>query len=170
MSAARRTRKRKQSESEVPFAAGFRLPTLKQSRNAIGLSKIPKIYDPGPESAYFRRIPQPLSEDDWLARYNEEGQSFKNFLRTCPWILGRKVKYTRQKFISDGKNLKQRYPDGKIYLQPLGDFDQSCSNSCNPGIDDLTDYTERFYSLPVVVLPAVRLKLPTKKGNGVKLL
>lgn len=96
MSAARRTRKRKQSESEVPFAAGFRLPTLKQSRNAIGLSKIPKIYDPGPESAYFRRIPQPLSEDDWLAQYNEEGQSFKNFLRTCPWISGRKVKYTRQ--------------------------------------------------------------------------
>ncbi|CAH3136502.1 unnamed protein product, partial [Pocillopora meandrina] len=165
MSAARRTRKRKQSESEVSFAAGFRLPTLKQSRNAIGLSKIPKIYDPGPESAYFRRIPQPLSEDDWLAQYNEEGQSFKNFLRTCPWISGRKVKYTRQKFISDGKNLKQRYPDGKIYLQPLGDFDQSCSNSCNPGIDDLADYTERFYSLPVVVLPAVKLKLPTKKGD-----
>lgn len=80
------------------------------------------------------------------------------------------MKYTRQKFISDGKNLKQRYPDGKIYLQPLGDFDQSFSNSCNPGIDDLADYTERFYSLPVVVLPAVRLKLPTKKGNGVKLL
>ncbi|XP_022808636.1 uncharacterized protein LOC111345618 isoform X2 [Stylophora pistillata] len=165
MSAARRTRKRKHSESEVPFAAGFRLPTLKQSRDAIGLSKIPKMYDPGTESAHFKRIPQPISEDDWLAQYNEKGQSFKNFTRTCRWISCRKVKYTRQKFVSDGKNLKQRYPDGKIYLQPLGDFDQLCWDSSYPSIDDLADYTERFYSLPVVVLPAVKLKLPTKKGD-----
>ncbi|KAJ7376540.1 metallopeptidase [Desmophyllum pertusum] len=30
---------------------------------------------------------------------------------------------------------------------------------------NLADYTQRFYSLPVVVLPAVKLKLPTKKGG-----
>lgn len=165
---ARRTRKRKHSEPKVTFAAGFRLPTSKQSRNAIGLSTIPNIYESGPENAYFQRIPQPVSEDDWLAQYNEEGQSFKSFLRTCPWISGRKVKNTRQKFIPDGNNLKERYPDGKIYIQPLGDFDQSSSDSCNPGIDDLANYTERFYSLPVVVLPTVKLKLPTKKGIDVK--
>lgn len=160
----RRTRKRKIQDSGVSFAAGFRLPTPKQSRNAIGLSEIPTILEPGPENAHFQRIPQPDSVDDWLAQYNEEGQSFKSFLRSCPWISGRKVKYTKQNFIPEGKNLKDRYPDGKIYILPLGDFDQS-GTDCNPSIDDLADYTERFYSLPVVVLPAVKLKLPTKKGT-----
>lgn len=160
----RRTRKRKIQDSGVSFAAGFRLPTPKQSRNAIGLSTIPNILEPGPENAHFQRIPQPESIDDWLAQYNEEGQSFKSYLRTCPWISGRKVKYTKQTFNPEGKNLKDRYPDGKIYILPLGDFDQSGSD-CNPSIDDLADYTERFYSLPVVVLPAVKLKLPTKKGT-----
>ena len=160
----RRTRKRKPQDSGMSFAAGFRLPTLKQSKNAIGLSKIPKIFEPGPENAYFQRIPHPNSVDDWLAQYNEEGQTFKNFFRTCPWISGRKVKYTKQTFAPEGKNIKERYPDGKIYILPIGDFDESVSN-CNPCIDDLTDYTERFYSLPVVVLPTVKLKLPSKKGT-----
>lgn len=160
----RRTRKRKAQDSGVSFATGFRLPTLKQSRNAIGLSKIPKIFEPGPENAYFQRIPHPNSVDDWLAQYNEEGQSFKNFLRTCPWISGRKVKYTKQSFIPKGKNLKERYPDGKIYILPIGNFDQTVSD-CHPCIDDLADYTERFYSLSVVVLPTVKLKLPSKKGT-----
>ena len=160
----RRTRKRKPQDSEVSLAAGFRLPTLKQSRNAIGLSTIPKNFEPGPENAYFQRIPHPNSVDDWLAQYNEEGQTFKNFSRNCPWISGRKVKYTKQTFTPEGKNIKERYPDGKIYILPIGDFDQNVSD-CNPCIDDLTDYTERFYSLPVVVLPAVKLKLPSKKGT-----
>ena len=102
--------------------------------------------------------------DDWLAQYNEEGQTFKNFFRTCPWISGRKVKYTKQTFTPEGKNIKERYPEGKIYILPIGDFDQSGSD-CNPSIDDLKDYTERFYSLTVVVLPAVKLKLPSKKGT-----
>lgn len=160
----RRTRKRKPQNPGVSFAAGFRLPTLKQSRNAIGLSKIPKLFEPGPENAHFQRIPHPNSVDDWLAQYNEEGQTCKNFFRTCPWISGRKVKYTKQTFNPKGKNIKERYPDGKIYILPIGDFDQSVSD-CNPCIDDLTDYTERFYSLPVVVLPTVKLKLPSKKGT-----
>ena len=163
MAATRRgTRKRKSHDSGVSFAAGFHLPTLKQSRNAIGLSSIPNIFEPGPENAYFQRIPHPNSVDDWLAQYDEEGQTFKNFLRSCPWISGRKVKYTKQTFTPEGKNIKERYPDGKIYILPIGDFDQS---DCHPGIDDLTDYTERFYSLPVVVLPTVKLKLPSKKGT-----
>lgn len=159
----RRTRKRKIPGSGVLFAEGFHLPTPKRSKNAIGLSTIPNIYEPGPENVHFQRIPQSSSVDDWLAQYNEGGQSFKSFLRTCPWISGRRVKHTKQKFIPEGENLKQRYPEGKIYIQPLGDFDQSDSD-CNPCIDDLADYTRRFYSLPVVVLPAVKLKLPTKKG------
>ena len=161
--AGSRTRKRKIKDSGL-FAAGFRLPTPKQSRNAIGLSKIPNVFEPGPENAYFQRIPQPDSVDDWLAQYKEEGQSFKSYLRLCPWISGRKVKYTKQTFIPEGKNLRERYPDGKIYILPLGDFDQSDSDG-NPSIEDLADYTRRFYSLPVIVLPAVKLKFPAKKGN-----
>ena len=161
----RRTKKRKPQDSGVYFAAGFRLPTMKQSRNAIGLSTIPNIFEPGPENAYFQRILHPNSVDDWLAQYNEEGQTFKSFSRTCPWISGRKVKYTKQTFTPEGKNIKERYPDGKIYILPIGDFDQSVSD-WQPSIADLTDYTERFYSLPVVVLPSVKLELPSKKGTG----
>ena len=161
---ARRTRKRQFQDTGISFAAGFHLPTPKQSRNAIALSPIPKTFEPGPENAHFQEIPQPNCEDDWLAQYDEEGQSFKSFLRTCPWISGRKVKYTKQTFIPDGNSLKERYPDGKIYIQPLGDFDQT-SRDCCPSIEDLADYTECFYALPVVVLPEVKIKLPEKEGE-----
>lgn len=161
---ARRKGKRKLQDIGISFASGFQLPTPKQRRTAIGVSAIPNSLDPGPENIYFQEIPQPSCEDDWLAQYNEEGQSFKSFLRTCPWISGRKVKYIKQKFIPEGKNLKERYPDGKIYVQPLGDLDQNSSDCC-PSIYDLADYTERFYALPVVVLPVVRIKIPKKEGK-----
>ena len=155
-----KSRKRKLKDVEVPFAVGFHPPTPKQSINAIGISPLPIHFEPGPENAFFQMISQPCSIDDWLAQYKEEGQSYKNFLRICPWISGRKVKYMKQKFVSDGKNIKERYPDGKIYLQPLGEFDSDSS----PSVDDLRSYAKRFYSLSVVILPPVKLKLPTKKG------
>lgn len=161
---ARRTRKRKLQETGVSFAPGFHLPTSKQSRDAIGLSLMTKNFEPGPVNVHFQEIPQPSCEDDWLAQYNEEGQSFKSFMRTCPWISGRKVKQTKQRFIPEGNNLKERYPDGKIYIQPLGDFDQSDSDCC-PAMVDLAEYTACFYVLPVVVLPAVKLKIPKKEGK-----
>ena len=156
--------KRKLQDTGISFAPGFKLPTPKQRRTAIGVSPIPNILEPGPENIYFKEIPQPSCQDDWLAQYNEEGQSFKRFLRTCPWISGRKVKYIKQTFIPEGKNLKERYPDGKIYIQPLGDFGQN-SSVCTPSIDDLAEYTERFYALPVVVLPVVKIKIPKKEGK-----
>ena len=162
---ARKTsRKRKRQRTEISFAPGFHLPTPKQSRNAVGLSSIPKLFEPGPENVYFTKVPHPTCQDDWLAQYNEEGQSFKNFVRTCPWISGRKVKFVRQNFIPEGRNLKERYPNGKIYIQPLGDFNQS-SSDCSPCIDDLADFTQRFYGLPVVILPVVSIKLPESKGK-----
>lgn len=161
----RKRRKIEDNETGVPFACGFHRPTPKQSRKAIGVFPIPTILEPGPENLHFREIPSPKCEDDWLAQYNEEGQSFKYFLKTNPWISGRRVKYTKQTFIPDGKNLKERYPDGKIYVQPLGDFDDGNNSDCSPCIHDLADYTERFYALPVVVLPEMKLKIPTKKGK-----
>lgn len=165
--AARKRKRRKIEDNEtgVLFACGFHRPTPKQSRKAIGVFPIPTILEPGPENLHFREIPSPKCEDDWLAQYNEEGQSFKYFLKTNPWISGRRVKYTKQTFIPDGKNLKERYPDGKIYVQPLGDFDDGNNSDCSPCIHDLADYTERFYALPVVVLPEMKLKIPTKKGK-----
>lgn len=165
--AARRRKRRKIEDNEtgVPFACGFHRPTPKQSRKAIGLFPIPTNFEPGPESLHFREIPSPKCKDDWLAQYKEEGQSFKCFLKTNPWISGRRVKHTKQKFIPDGKDLKERYPDGKIYVQPLGDFYHSSNSDCSPCLSDLADYTERFYALPVVVLPEMKLKIPKKKGN-----
>ena len=74
------------------------------------------------------------------------------------------MKYIKQKFIPEGKNLQERCPDGKIYIQPLGDFDQN-SSDCGPSIYDLADYTERFYALPVVVLPVVNIKIPKREGK-----
>lgn len=106
----RRTRKRKSHDSGVSFAAGFHLPTLKQSRNAIGLSIIPNIFEPGPENAYFQRIPNPNSVDDWLAQYDEEGQTFKNFLRTCPW---KESKIHQKNFYSWGEEYKREIPRWK---------------------------------------------------------
>lgn len=63
----------------------------------------------------------------------------------------------------EGKNIKERYLDGKIYILFIGDFDESVLN-CNFCIDDLMDYIEWFYLLFVVVLLIVKFKLFLKKG------
>ena len=153
--------KRKNTKDSIHFAKGFRLPTPKQSLSAVGATDLPNYLKTGSKNEHFGSIPHPTCENDWLAMYNETGQTFKSFIRTCPWLLERKVKYIKQRFVSAGRNMREKYPDGKIYIQPLGEF----SDVSSPCIEDLAHYAECFYSIPVVVLPTVKLDLPTQKGT-----
>ena len=54
-------------------------------------------------------------------------------------------------FNPNGKNLPEKYPQGKIYLQPLGEFD----GKTTPNFADLVEYSQAFYSLPVEMLSPV---------------
>lgn len=164
-SRSRKQRKRKHSETSIPFASGFRRPTEKQSERAAGLTESEKAlreYQISEENIFFQPIPSPTSIDDWLAQYPEEGQNFKSFLSTCPWLSSRKSSDYKAKFNPEGKTIQEKYPDGKIFLQPLGDFDSS-----SPNIEELAKYAEDFYDIPVVVLPKVCLELPKEKGMGI---
>lgn len=154
----RKRQKKKKASSSINFADKFRLPTPKQSQNAVGSSELPNYLKP---SDQFQPVPKPTCEIDWLAMYSETGQTFNSFLKTCPWLSGRKIKYAKQRFVPTGINVTEKYPDGLIYIQPLGDFGSVSS----PSIEDLSRYAESFFSLPVAVLPSVNLTLPTYKGN-----
>ncbi|KAK3592952.1 hypothetical protein CHS0354_036811 [Potamilus streckersoni] len=150
--------RQKEELSFVPFATGFKPPTRCQSRLAIGCEPMMKDFDPGAECShgfeYFKTIPRPTDIDDWLAQYNEEGQTYKQFLNECPWLSSRKRKYMSQTFVFSGKTLPQKYPDGKVYIVPLGEF-----QSEDPKFfDHLIEYTSIFLGLPVVPLPVIQLR------------
>ncbi|XP_032234651.1 uncharacterized protein LOC5509827 isoform X2 [Nematostella vectensis] len=97
-----------------------------------------------------------------MAQYNEEGQTFKSFLSTCPWLSTKKKHLIKEDFHPEGNCIKDRYPEGKIYILPLGDFDRM-----SPDIHVLARYAQLFYDLPVVVLPKVDLKIPEEKDGPV---
>lgn len=147
------------------YATGFKPPTPKKIRNAIGFNTldIPKEFDPGEatddDQQFFKPIPAPADIDDWLAQYNEEGQTYKQFLEECPWLSSRKRKYMSQTFASSGKTIKQKYPDGKIYIIPVGDFDQKGTQFYS----SLLEYTSKFLCLPVVSLPEVKIEIDEGK-------
>ncbi|KAL3866504.1 hypothetical protein ACJMK2_043797 [Sinanodonta woodiana] len=148
----------RQKESNfVPFATGFKPPTRCQSRLAIGCEPMIKDFDPGAECShgfkYFKTISHPTDIDDWLAQYNEEGQTYKQFLNECPWLSSRKRKYMSQTFVFSGKTLPQKYPDGKVYIVPLGEFQREDPKLFN----HLIEYTSIFLCLPVVPLPVIQL-------------
>ena len=142
----------KQSESSIPFAVGFRRPTSEDCIKATGFTGTPpQEYQVGDD--FFCPIPAPTSIDDWLAQYKETGQSYQCFFRENPWFSQRKRKFIRQTFIGKGKDIREKYPDGKIYLLPLGDF----SDDISPSFDRLVEYSSKFFNIPVVTLPTVQL-------------
>lgn len=146
----------------VPYARGFRPPSAKRRCGAArrgreeGEGRLGREYEP---STHFAPVPAPSSVDDWLAQYNEEGQTYTQFLKENPWLSSRKVKYCQMTFRPDGKTLLERYPEGKIYLLPLGDEGDNEA----PDFAHLADYTSRFFELPVEVLPAVELSVNIHK-------
>ena len=146
-------RGRRPKQVVVPYARGFRPPTEKKCLQAVGNTEEEKALLPGDN--FFSPIPPPSSIDDWLAQYNEEGQTYAQFLTQCPWLSTRKWKYAKAEFNPRGKSLPEKYPGSKIYLQPLGNFDGLSA----PKFDDLAEYARLFFCLPVEVLPGVTIEV-----------
>lgn len=173
-----KTKKKKQPIS-VPYVKGYKPPTAEQSLAAITYppvtspTRLPAHLRPTSES--YQLINPPLSRDDWLAQYSEEGQSYHQFIQECPWMSKRKWKQLRQDFNSKGTTIQERYPQGVIYLLKLGNFsnsDYSSSSSSKnggpltavqPNFDALFEYVKIFYNLPVQVLEGIEL---VKKEGG----
>ncbi|KAH3836269.1 archaemetzincin-2-like [Dreissena polymorpha] len=139
-------------DQHIPWAEGFKLPSEKQCVDAIGFpGEIPKEFSP--EKDVFHPIPKPSNIDDWLAQYNEGGQTYKQFMSECPWLSTRKRKYMSNTFISGGRTMRDKYPGGKIYVVPVGDF------SDNSLFHNLLKYTEDFLGLPVLPLAKIEIEL-----------
>ena len=163
-------RRSKEEVAPVPYARGFKPPTVKQSEDAIMTKR--KTSTPAvlpthlqPTGGHFGAIRPPLCQDDWLAQYNEEGQDYSQFIHECPWMSSRKWKIGGgQRFNSKGLNIKEKYPDGKIYLLQLGDFDKE--ERIYPSFQELLKYVEIFYDLPVNEMKGVELQ---KDGDDYKI-
>ena len=141
----------KRRESAVPYAKGYRPPTEKKRLAALGkISAGAREFQSG--DGFFSPLPAPTSVDDWLAQYNEEGQTYPQFISQCPWLSKRK--YYKGPFEPSGRNIREKYPGTKIYLQPLGNFDGEDA----PNFEDLAEYARLFFCLPVEVLPPVTVE------------
>ena len=141
----------------VPYVTGFHPPSHREAILACGDTNSKKDYNP---YTSFKPVPKCNSENDWLAQYCEEGQSFPEFIQTCPWLSKRKCKGVRQEFVSSGTTLQAKYPDGAIYLVPLGDFNTESS----PDFHSLVEYVKIFCDLPVKTLPKLNL-INSGKGD-----
>ena len=137
------------SKKTIPYVRGFHPPSGGKCLEAIGESS--KVYSPSDD--FFPPLPKPTSIDDWLAQYKETGQTYKQFLNECPWLSPRKWKYVKMTFNSSGRTLLEKYPEGKIYLLPLGGFDGETA----PSFSDLAQYARLFFCLPVEILPPLQL-------------
>ncbi|GFR77509.1 archaemetzincin-2-like [Elysia marginata] len=133
----------------IPYAKGFHPPSQQVKSRAIGFgtNSIPQEYKD--DGSSFPPIPHPTNQDDWLAQYVEEGQSYKDYLSENPWFSRRKHKFMLQKFVPSGSTISEKYPEGKIYIAKVGAF---ASDIC---FDDLIDYIKRFLKLPVKVLEGI---------------
>lgn len=157
-------------ELPVKYATGFKPPSHIETLKAIGFKKdIPVEYQiakDGDDSGmvFFKPIPPPRDIDDWLAQYCEQGQTYKQFLEQCPWLSSRKRKYMTQTFLPSGKTIQEKYPDGKIYIVPVG----NCEHE-DPGLyQHLIEYTTIFLQLPVVLLPGIKLNIEEGKVSWVE--
>ena len=150
-------------KKEIPYARGFKPASIKKQREAIGKDALLPEYDPAAYKGFqfFPSIPHPDSIDDWLAQYKERGQTYDQFVRETPWLSCRKMYDKPMNFNLSGKTILEKYPDGKIYLLPIGDFDQEhCVD-----FKDLTEFAQIYLGIPIVALP----KVPLDLGNNGKI-
>jgi archaemetzincin len=108
----------------------FTPPTHAQQLAAIGLTTalpqpLQRALEPQDD---FEPLPEP-GPSDWLANHAEAGQTFDQFTRSLP---NRPDNHRR-----------------KLYLQPLGGFDESDA----PSLDQLRRFTAAFFMMEVGVLP-----------------
>lgn len=140
----------------VPYAKGFTPPTNRIQLAAIGNDQNLAEFSPGSDDdGFFSPVPQPSDIDDWLAQYCEEGQTYRQFCRECPWLSTRKWVYTKQKFNSKGNTILEKYPEGKIYLLPLGKFD---SDHC-VDFNHLQEFSQIYLGIDVVSMPGIKLDI-----------
>ncbi len=135
----------------VPYVKGFHPPNATQKRNALGGTAAPEFDD---SEKFFEPIPKCTSIDDWLAQYDEDAQSYSDYLMQNPWLSNRKITGWKNTFQAKGRSLSEKYPDGKIYILPLGLFDSDSS----PKFDALIDYARSFFCLRVERLPTIELE------------
>eukprot|EP01103_Thecamoeba_quadrilineata_P000455 TRINITY_DN10394_c0_g1_i1.p1 TRINITY_DN10394_c0_g1~~TRINITY_DN10394_c0_g1_i1.p1 ORF type:complete len:376 (+),score=56.39 TRINITY_DN10394_c0_g1_i1:93-1130(+) len=97
---------------------------------AIGFKDdIPTEYRPDPK--FFKPIPVPTHEDDWLAQYAPDKQNFLSWKKFA----------SRRRFLSSSNR--------KLYLQPLGKF----ASDSAPSLSALQEYCAAFYDpFPVELL------------------
>src|ERR1051325_2690983 len=81
---------------------------------------------------------RPPGPNDWLASFNEPGQTFQEYLDSNPTVP-----------------TKER---DKIYVLPLGDF----TGDQDTVIDITSRYREAFCGLPVKKLPEQKIKRPLR--------
>jgi archaemetzincin len=110
-----------------PFTPAQRLAAIGSTRALP--EQLRKALEPG-ES--FQPVPQPRP-NDWLANHPERGQTFEQFVRSRP-------------------NRPDQHRN-KLYLQPLGTFDESLA----PSLDLLRRFTTAFFMMDVRLLPPLDL-------------
>ena len=139
---------------KTKFARGFKKPTLEVSEAAIGqiISEDDKPWlDAKCDS--FQPIPDPVCDIDWLAQYKERGQTFDEFMEENPWSDGDKVNGYGKSFVPNGSTLPGRYPDGKIYIVEIGDFEDIA-----PDCQVLADFASKYLGLPCEILDKFKVE------------
>ncbi|CAC5404935.1 amzA [Mytilus coruscus] len=148
--------KRTQNVKCIPYASGYVPPTNEEQIKAVGYDCfVPPEYNcqPDKDFNFFKPIPTPTSIDDWLAQYVDPGQSFADYLSTCSWLSPSQVRGINQKFVPTGRNLCEKYPEGKIYLLPIGKFSAKGFVHFN----ELAKFAEIYLGIPVVILNGIEI-------------
>ena len=154
-------RKKSSQVNTVAYVRGFHLPTVAVKKTALGSEDNNYSYS----FTGHQSIPKCTSRDDWLAQYEEEGQTVGQFLNENPWFSKRKRKYVKQEFVSLGESLSEKYPDGKLYLLPLGELDMDVEKLC----EFATNYLGvAMRALPALITGVDRKKVWVQRRDGKK--
>lgn len=135
------------SSRTVPFVEGFKKCSTEDSAAAIGSfeeteseNDLHKNHLFEPNSDSFEPVHNCRDDNDWLAVYNEAGQTFEEYKARLTMRSGR---------MKPNSNASKK----TIYILPLG--------QCPPGspsIETLAECTRAYFSSPVIVLPPVELQ------------
>ena len=150
--------KKAASTCTLPWAKGFHPPNLQECTLAIFVNSKERNFKEGeellvPDPRIFQPIPRPTCVDDWLHQYPESTQTARDFADANPWLSSRPRKGMKQNFVPSGRFILDKYPDGKIYIAPLGSF-----SPMSPSVSALTAYTSAYFQLPCVLLPEIELE------------